>query len=77
MRVPGRAVAIEDQPWQGREHQEHQPALPHPWLSSWCALLAKSKWELEGQGALVIQCIEFKYQIMNRTESRSRINEVT
>ena len=36
--------------------------------------MAKSKWDSEGQGALVIQ---FKCKIMNRTESRSRINEVT
>lgn len=39
MRVPGGAVAVEDQPWQGREHEEHRPAHPRPWLSSWCSFV--------------------------------------
>ena len=53
-------------------------SLPVPTLGSPLgALLFKSRWELEGRGALVIQRMEFTYKSANRTESRSRINEVT
>lgn len=62
----------------GRAGSMKNTGLPVPTLGSPLgALLFKSRWELEGRGALVIQRMEFTYKSANRTESRSRINEVT
>lgn len=62
----------------GRAGSMKNTGLPFPTLGSPLgALLVKSKWELEGQGAPVIQRMEFTYKSTNRTDSRSRIKEVT